>query len=107
MFRAGTKYLQELLQEQTVWSVLLYHILAEGLGKKKSKPNLASLISVRFLLHWIIPSKLLHTDLLCLTKWACAMPNDVILLHSQLPSTGKDLNLHSQTQAAAPADAAM
>lgn len=35
------------------------------------------------------------------------MPNDVILFPSSLPSAEKDLNLHSQTLAVAPADAAV
>lgn len=35
------------------------------------------------------------------------MLNDVILFPSRLPSAEKDLNLHSQTLAPAPADAAM
>lgn len=34
------------------------------------------------------------------------MLNDVILFPSRLPSAEKDLNLHSQTLAMAPADAA-
>lgn len=100
-FRAGTKY----LQEQTVWSCLLYHIPLPSFGKIV-KPILVHRGALDFFLHWNLPSELRHTDLLCLTKWAYAMRSDVILFPSRLSSAEKDSNLHSQTLAAVPADGA-